>query len=68
MVPDLVGGRRLDVHRLHSQSVRHFNGQIHRGHTARHLSEHDDDQTGQVTGACRVGAVVHHLSATVGRI
>lgn len=68
MVPDLAGARRLDVHGVHSEPLRHLAGPLCGGDAARHLSEHHVDEARQAAGARRLGAVVRHLSAAVGRI
>lgn len=68
VVLGVAGSRRLDVHSIHTQSVRDFVRPICGGYPTRHLSEHNVDETRENAGMRRVGVVIRHLSAAAGRL
>lgn len=61
MVPDLAGRRRLDVHRLHSEPVRHLAGPLRGSDASGHLSQHHVNEARQNAGRWRVDSVVCNL-------
>lgn len=63
MVLNMVSTRRLDVHSIHIEFMRHIAGSICGRHTSRHVSQHNVNEASKNVGGRRVGAVVRHLFA-----
>lgn len=66
VVQDLASRGRLDVHRLHSELVRHLAGPVCGRHAAGHLSEHHVDEARQIAGGRCMGVVVCDLFSAAG--
>lgn len=64
----MAGRRRVDVHRFHSEPVRHIPGPLRGGDAARELPFHHEQATSQGADSGPVGAVVCHMFPTPGRV
>lgn len=62
----MAGRRRLDVHRIYIELVRHIAGSICGRDPTRHVSEHHVNASRQIADCRPVGVVVCHLFSTAG--
>lgn len=68
VVSHLAGRGRLDVHRQHTEPVRHLVRPVRGSYATRHLSEHHVHHQSQIVDCGHLGAVLCHLFSAVGRL
>lgn len=68
VVQHLAGGRRVDVHGIDPEPLRHLAGPVRGGHQAYNLPQHNVPLEGQDADRRPLGAQLRHLLSSAGRV